>query len=45
MTRTLDAEWGRDLIASWNTHDWVNLPHVAGAKIARLIGAGARTSW
>ena len=40
VTRTLDAEWGRDLIASWNAHDWVNLPHIAGAKIARLIGAG-----
>ncbi|HEX6329134.1 MAG TPA: kynureninase, partial [Jiangellaceae bacterium] len=32
-------EWGRDLITSWNTHDWIGLPARAGAKIARLIGA------
>jgi kynureninase len=32
-------EWGRDLITSWNTHDWMGLPARVGAKIARLIGA------
>ena len=32
-------EWGRDLITSWNTHDWIGLPARVGAKIARLIGA------
>jgi kynureninase len=32
-------EWGRDLITSWNTHDWIDLPARAGAKIGRLIGA------
>ncbi|MEM7567535.1 MAG: kynureninase [Pseudomonadota bacterium] len=37
----LDVEWGRDLIASWNTADWIGLPRKAGAKIAGLIGAGA----
>ena len=35
----LDAEWGRDLIASWNTAGWVDLPRRVGAKIARLVGA------
>ncbi|MGH6996849.1 MAG: kynureninase [Phenylobacterium sp.] len=34
-------EWGRDLIKSWNTADWINLPTRVGAKIASLIGAGA----
>ncbi len=34
-------EWGRDLIKSWNTADWINLPARVGAKIASLIGAGA----
>jgi len=34
-------EWGRDLIRSWNTADWINAPRRVGAKIARLIGAGA----
>lgn len=33
-------EWGRDLIKSWNTADWINLPVRVGRKIAPLIGAG-----
>lgn len=32
-------EWGRDLIGSWNRHDWINLPARLGARIAPLIGA------
>jgi kynureninase len=32
-------QWGRDLITSWNTHDWIGLPAQVGAKIARLVGA------
>jgi kynureninase len=32
-------EWGRDLITSWNTHDWLGMPQRIGGKIARLIGA------
>ena len=34
-------EWGRDLIKSWNTADWIHLPQRVGARIAPLIGAGA----
>jgi kynureninase len=34
-------EWGHDLIASWNVHDWIGLPLRVGAKIAGLIGAPA----
>lgn len=34
-------EWGRDLIKSWNTADWINLPARVGARIAPLIGAEA----
>jgi kynureninase len=33
------VEWGRDLIGSWNTHDWIQLPGLIGNKIARLVGA------
>jgi kynureninase len=33
-------QWGRDLIASWNRHDWITLPERTGAMIAPLIGAG-----
>jgi kynureninase len=32
-------QWGRDLITSWNTHDWIDLPRRVGDKIAPLIGA------
>ena len=32
-------EWGKDLITSWNAHDWIGLPARVAAKIARLIGA------
>lgn len=35
----VDAEWGRDLIASWNTAGWVELPRRVGRRIAPLIGA------
>jgi len=31
-------EWGRGLISSWNTADWITLPHRVGARIARLVG-------
>lgn len=36
----VDEQWGKDLIASWNTHAWIDLPFTAGEKIAKLIGAG-----
>ena len=32
-------EWGRDLIASWNRHGWIETPQRLGARIAPLIGA------
>jgi len=35
------AEWGRDLIKSWNTAGWIDLPQRVGDKIGRLVGAGA----
>lgn len=35
----VEEEWGRELIASWNTRGWVGLPRTVGAKIAPLIGA------
>ena len=34
------AEWGRDLIKSWNTAGWIDLPQRIGDKIALLLGAG-----
>ncbi|MGV8929607.1 MAG: kynureninase [Brevundimonas sp.] len=35
----VERQWGGDLIASWNKHDWIGLPQKVGGKIARLIGA------
>lgn len=31
-------EWGADLIASWNTNDWFELPVRVGSKLSRLLG-------
>ena len=33
-------EWGTDLIQSWNTHRWFDLPQRLGNQLAPLIGAG-----
>ena len=39
--QVVESEWGHDLISSWNSHDWINLPVTLGEKIARLLGADA----
>lgn len=39
LQRAVSEEWGRDLIRSWNTADWIGLPSRVGDKIGRLIGA------
>ena len=39
MDAVIAAQWGADLIASWNNHDWIGLPERLGARIAPLIGA------
>jgi len=36
----VEQQWGRDLVASWNEHDWWDAPRRVGARIARLVGAG-----
>ena len=35
----VERQWGRDLITSWNEHDWWSAPRRVGTQIARLIGA------
>ena len=32
-------QWGRDLIKSWNTAGWFEMPYKLGDKLARLLGA------
>ncbi len=41
MREIIEREWGRDLIRSWNTNDWIRYPRRVGDKIASLIGADA----
>jgi len=37
----IEKQWGNDLIASWNLHDWINLPITVGEKVAPLLGASS----
>ncbi|MFZ9373313.1 MAG: kynureninase [Burkholderiaceae bacterium] len=37
----VQREWGQDLIRSWNSAGWFEMPQRVGDKVARLIGAGA----
>lgn len=39
VAHVVESQWGRDLISSWNRHDWIGMPQRLGAKIAGLIGA------
>lgn len=36
---TVEREWGRDLIASWNSNGWWTLPARVGDRIGALVGA------
>jgi kynureninase len=40
LQQTVEAEWGRDLIRSWNSAGWITLTQHVGDKIARVVGAG-----
>lgn len=39
VEQVVREQWGRDLIASWNKHHWIDLPSRVGARIGPLIGA------
>ena len=39
INKTINEEWGKDLINSWNKANWINLPQTLGDKIAPLLGA------
>lgn len=40
VQQVVTHEWGTDLIRSWNTAGWIELPQRVGNKIAQLVGAG-----
>ena len=39
--QVVQHEWGERLIRSWNEADWIGAPQRVGARIARIVGAGA----
>ena len=39
IDKTVREQWGGDLIASWNKHDWIDAPTRIAAKLAPIIGA------
>jgi kynureninase len=39
LQQVVTEEWGRDLIRSWNAHDWIRYPRRVGGRIAKILGA------
>jgi kynureninase len=39
LRRTAEEQWGEDLIASWNKHQWIDWPTRIAARIAPIVGA------
>jgi kynureninase len=39
VAQVVEHEWGQQLIRSWNSAGWIDLPQRIGDKIGRLIGA------
>jgi len=40
VQQVIEHEWGRELIRSWNSAGWIDMPQRVGDKIATLVGAG-----
>jgi kynureninase len=45
LEQVVRDEWAGDLIASWNTADWINLPRRVGDRIADLVGLPGGSVW
>src|SRR6204780_4365976 len=41
FNRTIEREWGHDLIGSWNSAGWFDMPLRLGDRIGTLIGAAS----
>lgn len=39
LAKTAERQWGVDLIASWNKHEWIDWPTQIAAKLAAIVGA------
>jgi kynureninase len=40
LNRTIVQEWGHDLIGSWNSAGWFDMPVRLGDRVGALLGAG-----
>src|SRR6202789_799237 len=41
LSHTIEQEWGHDLIGSWNSAGWFNMPVRLGDRVGALIGAAS----
>ena len=39
LAATAERQWGDDLIASWNKHQWIDWPTQIAARLAPIVGA------
>ncbi len=39
LAEVVERQWGEDLIASWNTHGWIDWPRTIAARLAPILGA------
>jgi kynureninase len=39
LAETAERQWGADLIASWNKHDWIDWPTKIAGRLAPMVGA------
>jgi kynureninase len=39
LREVAEVQWGADVIASWNKHDWIDWPTKIAAKLAPIVGA------
>ena len=45
LARAVTEEWGHDLIGSWNTARWIDLPARVGDRLAAILGLPERSVW
>ena len=41
LSNTAEQQWGEDLIASWNLHQWIDWPTRIAARLVPILGARA----
>ena len=41
LSQSAERQWGDDLIASWNKHDWIDWPTKIAARLSPIVGAKA----